>query len=267
MKNVVKFIILPFLGILLLILISCSNDDGITTVDNNDFWAEASFSFEQAVGDLTKLKLIGINGEAIITGVADLTEITVTGTRKVESDSQEDADDHLNDLSVELSLQGNVLRVETDQPNETQGRIYTVDYSIEVPDDFELDINNVNGVIEISNIMNLVDVDNTNGNVILNNVEGSVLIDLINGIVDGEITLPLNGLIDIYCVNGIINLDIPEDTSADFSASVTNGIIDIDDLELQDIETGSTFVNGTLGAGEGNIVLFLVNGNINVNGY
>jgi putative adhesin len=266
MKKELKKFLALFPMMIVILFIGCT-DDSFFNVDNNDYSAEESFLIEQLVGSLIELELRGINGEIEIAGVPDLETVTITGTRKVESDSQEDADEHLEDLSVRVRTIGNKLLVETIQPEDNQGRNYTIDYTIEIPQDFELEIQNVNGTVSIENIINLVSVDNVNGNIVLNEITGSVLVDLVNGTINGEVTLPLNGLIDMRNVNGIVILNIPEDTSAMFAASVTNGNIDMNNLELQDVEVGSSFVNGTLGNGEGNIILSLVNGNIDVNGF
>ncbi|MFC1887208.1 hypothetical protein ACFLYK_00190 [Candidatus Cloacimonadota bacterium] len=262
----IKKLLVFFQVMVVLFIIGCT-EDGIFNVDNNDYSAEEPFSIEQLVGELVELELRGINGEVTITGVPGLDTITITGIRKVESDNQEDADEHLDDLSVDVQLIGNKLMIETIQPDETHGRNYTVDYVIEVPQDFELEIHNVNGIVSIGSIVNMVLVDNVNGNVILTEITGNVLVDLVNGTINSEVNLPLNGLIDMRNVNGIIVLNIPEDTSAVFAASVTNGNIDLNNLDLHDAEIGSTYVNGTLGDGEGNIILSLVNGNIGVNGF
>ena len=68
------------------------------------------------------------------------------------------------------------------------------------------------------------------------------------------------GLAPVVLVGGLF-------TSAQFTSNVTNGSISLHNLYLQDSETGTTYANGTLGDCEGNIILFLVNGIINVTGY
>ena len=102
MKNGFGFITLIFP--ILFCLFSCADDNGITLVNNNDFSAEADFAYEQEIGELTELDLNGINGEVEITGISDLETITVSGIRKVESDSQSDADDHLEDIQVIMEV-------------------------------------------------------------------------------------------------------------------------------------------------------------------
>ena len=93
------------------------------------------------------------------------------------------------------------------------------------------------------------------------------MIDLVAGTIEGEVTLPLNGAIDMKTVTGDINLVIPVNTSAEFSAAVNIGSISDSNLVLQNEVRTATFLSGTLGSGQGTITLETeVIGNISVSG-
>lgn len=68
-------------------------------------------------------------------------------------------------------------------------------------------------------------------------------------------------------VNGNISLSIPDDTSAELLAQVTNGNISTSGLVLQNQVVTGTSLRGTLGAGDGQITLGTVNGNITATGF
>lgn len=76
-----------------------------------------------------------------------------------------------------------------------------------------------------------------------------------SGTLDSEITLPVDGTIDLHTVNGNINLAIPADTSAELSAHVIFGSISVSTLLLQNETSTSDFLIGTLGDGQGTITL------------
>lgn len=81
-------------------------------------------------------------------------------------------------------------------------------------------------------------------------------------------TLPLNESIDLSVTNGGLQLHIPTSTSAEFSASLDGtGEITVSNLNITDYLVLSQSHTGTLGNGEGSIVLSTVNGNIEVIGF
>ena len=240
---------------------------GSSSSKNNDFEAEEPFSFEVDVVNQTQLRLQGINGEIDITGIGGANSVIITGVKRVGSYSIQDAEEHLDELEVNVQDLVNEIFVETVQPQNTGGRDYVVDYTITLPNNFEVQVANVNGLITLDSINNNVIVDNVNGQVTLIEIMGSASVNVVNGEIESEVTLPLDGTIDLNTVNGNINLDIPTNTSAEFSANVTNGNINISNLVLQNEVITPTSVTGTLGNGEGEISLDTVTGKINVSGF
>ena len=115
------------------------------------------------------------------------------------------------------------------------------------------------------NFMN-VSVFTINSKTSLNTILGSVYIKQSSGEVEGNITLPLNGTIDMSLTNGQIKLEIPQNTSASYSANTVNGSISLSNLILDNIVDTSNSMQGTLGNGQGIISLKTANGNIQVSG-
>ncbi len=80
-------------------------------------------------------------------------------------------------------------------------------------------------------------------------------------------TPPASGTIDFANGNGNLTLDVPTDVSAELEATVTSGTISLTNLTLQNEVSSPTSLTGTLGAGEGQITLGTVNGNIAISGF
>jgi len=226
-----------------------------TPISDLDFESSDSFSEEIDVENHTRMRLHGINGEISITGVSGADSVVISGTKRVESNSIQDANRHLENITVDVQSSANEVLVETIQPPSTWGRQYSVDYTITLPTYMEVQLDTVNGDITIQSMDNDIAVDHTNGNVSLTEIAGSTEVDLVNGTIDSEVVLPLGGTIDLYTVNGNINLDIPEDTSADFEAEVNIGSITLSALVVQDEVIRSTSLTGILGSGQGTISL------------
>jgi DUF4097 and DUF4098 domain-containing protein YvlB len=253
-----------------LALVSCGDNGGTGVdgcVDNTNFSAEEDFYFRIDVVAQSQLSLVGINGSISILGVSGADSVTISGTKRVRSESTEDAEEHLMLLEVNISdLQGEVL-VSTSQPSPSYCRSYEVDYEIAIPEDFEVAIENVNGSITIDSIENDIDVAGVNGNVSLDDAVGSASVMIVNGQIDATVTLPADGTVGFFVSNGGISLSIPQSTSASFYASVTNGNITLTNLTPTGGVITPTLVTGTLGDGDGDISLAVTNGNIAATGF
>ena len=270
MKNTRIKLSIAILLITCIFGLSCGKDkvvDSGENVSNTDFVAKESFSFAVGVVDHARLRLEGINGSVTITGESQSDSVIITGEKRVGSENIEDAQEHLQVLEVKVQDLGDAVLVKTVQPEKTYGRSYVVDYTISLPRSLEVLADNVNGTVIIGSLNNLVFVNNVNGQITFNEIFGNAFANLVNGRIEGEVTLPSDGTINMAVVNGNIDLDIPVNTSAEFSAIVTNGTISVFGLHLQDLVSTPTSLRGTLGGGQGAISLITVNGNITVSGF
>jgi DUF4097 and DUF4098 domain-containing protein YvlB len=261
----------PIPGVILtlllgLLLFTACDDDSVTKVRNTDFFAEEPFSFALERETQTGLRLEGINGRIEVTGIPGADSIAVTGVRRVESESTEDAEEHLAQLEVEVARSGTNVLVRTIQPEDSAGRTYIVDYVISVPEDFGIDIATINGDVTVGSIKNNTSVHCVNGRIRADAIEGSAEMDLTNGQIDVSMRLPPTGQIYMRVTNGTIDLDIPADTSAEFRATVVNGDITTMNLSISHQTQGPGYLTGRLGDGQGGIRLDVVNGTIAVRG-
>lgn len=240
-----RLILVP--SLLGLILASGCGGSSSGFVDNRP-WAEEPFSFNESVGTQTALQLQGVSGTIEVTGTPGATSIAITGVKRVQANTLEDATAHLAQLDVEVSSSANEVLVQTVQPKFSAGRNYIVNYTISLPQDFDCRILSVNGRIEADAI------------------HGSVFLRLVNGQITASVTLPSAGEIDMSLVNGNIDLRIPQTTSAQFSATVAIGSISLTNLSLSNETVTPNSRTGTLGGGDGTISLDAGNGTIAVRG-
>jgi hypothetical protein len=234
-----------------------------------EFTVEKTFEDEFPVENQITVNVEAINGDVVVTGQADAKRVIVTAQLYVSSDSPEDAELHLEDLDILVTVSTNEFLIQTVQPEENfNGRQYFVEYDIIVPNSFEVVTTQTNGTTAIFDIQNNVEISNENGDVLLLGVVGGVTADVENGRIEGTVVLPVNETIDLSVVNGGLELSIPTSTSAEFSATV-NGIgeIIVSYLDIMDSLSTGKSLTGTLGNGEGSIALSTVNGNIEVIGF
>jgi hypothetical protein len=233
-------------------LIICGPDE----VANQNFSAQAPIAIGINVVNHNELLLNGKQGNVSVSGLPGATSITVTGMKRVLSESVQDAQAHLQDLTVTAQDLTTSALLKTNQPQCDLGRGYIVDYTITLPDFFLVRINNNGGEVSIDSIDNEVSINNVAGTVTLTDIVGSAAINLVSGNIVAEIiSLPLNGTIQMKILTGDINLEIPTITSADFTARVFTGNITLTNLMLQSPVVTPNLVTGTLGTGQGNIDL------------
>jgi murein DD-endopeptidase MepM/ murein hydrolase activator NlpD len=266
MKAFARGVILPCAILSCFLLLACDDDGRPTKPRDTSFFAEDPFFFELEAGSRTTFKIDGINGTIQITGDPSATSVSVEGKRRVESDSVEDAENHLAVIKVENTTSDTEIRVRTDQPPDTQGRNYIVNYTVTLPQGMMIDAGNANGVVSVQSMKNRVSIDNANGDITMESIEGNALATLGNGSIVASVTLPLNGFIDLSVGNGDISLAIPQNTSAALSATVANGTVSVSNLDITNPVVTANSVSGTMGKGHGTITLTVANGTIAISG-
>jgi DUF4097 and DUF4098 domain-containing protein YvlB len=228
--------------------------------------AEEPFSFNVARETQTALRLEGISGTVEVTGTPGATSISVAGVRRVEADTLEDATAHLAELDVVVDSSETEVVVRTVQPKLSAGRNYIVNYTISLPQDFAVNVVNVNGDVTVRSVDGDVVVSCVNGQIHADAIAGNAILALVNGQITASVTLPLGGQIDMGLVNGNIDLQIPQTTSAQFAARVGIGSITLTNLSLSNETVTPGSRTGTLGGGDGTISLDVGIGTIAVRG-
>jgi len=283
--NVVASILL-FSGIFVL-MFSC--DDSTSTngdhAGNQNYTASENFSYMYGVASKTTIRLESITGSVEVTGRAGIDSISMSGERRVKSDSQADAEEHLVYLEIVIIESNDEIIIRTEQPDDAQGRGYEVDYFIDIPSNWEVVIDHITGNVSVEDIDAAIDIDTITGNMACTDCTGNIRADLTTGNmtfsdiranIDGDLTtgnidcamiLPEGGECNLELVTGSMYLSIPQTTSAMLTADVTTGSIVITNLELNNADVSDTHVTGMLGDGNGTINLDLVTGNIYIQGY
>jgi len=258
-----RLALLSLLGVLVLAP-SCSDD--VSGPDNDSVVTEP-FYYRFQVFEQVLLTVSGISGEITVTGSAWSDSIVVKGIKRVKSFSTDDALEHLDSLTVEVKNEAGVVSAETDQPDDSDGRVYEVDYEIIIPTDLAVTATGVNGSISIASVAKPITAQVVNGNIELEDIVASVSASVVNGRIEGDVTLPPAAVVSMGVVNGEVDIDIPTSTSAMFAANVVNGTVSVSNLTLTDIVSTPTSLTGKLGEGNGTIGLSVVNGTITARGF
>jgi hypothetical protein len=242
--------------------------DDSDNVDNTHYSASEPIYYASVAGSRTALNVNAINGPVTIQGEAGLDSIIITGVRRVESESTQDARDHLPDLLLILDPNSSsTFTVRTEQPHETHGRNYVVEYSIRIPLAWQVTVANINGDVTLDSLGGNAVVSEQCGSVHLWDVLANTDAQVTAGMIECRTVLSGTHRCALQTVTGDVHLWIPENTSADLSASVVIGSITLQGLTLHDSQVTPTHVHGTLGNGEGTIALVATTGAITVTGF
>ena len=194
-------------------------------IDNTNFSAKESFSYEFAVDKQEEFFIDAVNGTINIIGYENISDAKIWGERIVKSESESDAAAHLENLKVTVNNTIDNIYIQTKQPNESNGREYLVNYNLSVPKNWDVSINLVNGVVTIDSLNGDINLSLVNGDINLTAINGNSDVNITNGEVYSIMSLPENGVCEITAVNATIELQIPKTTSANFAAGVLNGIV------------------------------------------
>ncbi len=224
------------LVILILFTSSCGGDSTLSYEDVD--------SHTLTLTTQTELIIEDTNGSVTITG-SDTTDIlSCTISKKVTSNvSEDDARSHISDIEVTVNNDANTVKYEVAHPS-SDNISYEVNFDIVLP-------NNFNHTITLDN-----------GDITLQSATTTVNVDLLNGTCTADLFLSETCDVLISIGNGEIALTLPDSTNANLAASVVNGAISNTGLTFTDQQTSSTLFTGTLGTGNGNIALSVVNGHV-----
>ena len=225
------------------------------------------FAFTKSTAECSELSISNINGNITVIGVDDLTEVQISGSKIVRDESVEETKRHIGDIKIEIVESATMLAIKTSHPNSTGGRMYQVDYEIQVPSSWKLTVSNVNGNVTILNIKNTTKATITNGTLEARDIRGNVDGDVTNGTINAKVYLPENGSCVLGTLNGTIGFLVPRSVSAAAAATATNGTVWVSNLPLVLSSSSRTSISGTLGDGKGTIRLSTLNGTVQLTGF
>ncbi|MDB5032926.1 MAG: hypothetical protein JWQ98_167 [Chlorobi bacterium] len=207
-----------------------------------------NFTLKKDVAGRNWLALRNINGEVKVRGVDGLKEVKITGVKIVVDGSAADATKHLADISVDVAESADGLTVTTVQPDGQDSRDYMVNYTIEVPRDWKVTVDNTNGDVALAHIGNEVTVNVTNGSVETKDIAGNLRGEITNGDVRTDATLPEHGTCSIVTTNGRIVARLVVPPTATCQLETTNG-----DVSLEIPKNSSAGVSAESVAGDVNV--------------
>jgi hypothetical protein len=193
---------------------------------------DRSFSFTGS--DPHKLLVDNVSGFVHVTGYSGA-EVRVSVARHNGADSSAALADAKRDVKLDMSQQGNFVRLYTDGPfrnhdgvnyrgDDYYGYRVTLDYDIQVPPDTELVLKTINdGDIEVKKTSGDFTINGLNGGIDMQEVSGSGSVRTLNGPVKVTFTRNPAKASEFHSLNGSVEVHFQPGLSADLDFRTLNG--------------------------------------------
>ncbi len=275
------------------------------------YTGEESFQRTIPQQEATLLEVKNVNGNIQVSSwVGD--SVKIEAVKKVKTPNREKAEKWLKELEIQVVRSDKEISVKTISPRRKyhqgfwdflRGRRvrWSVDYTITVPVNLDLQLDTTNGNVEAGGVKGEVEAQSTNGNVRITEVEGSALGQSTNGSVkikdiEGDaIARSTNGSVELLGIvgsvqasttngsvkteitsaklekdchlsttNGSISVNLPADISVDIDARTTNGKVRVQLPVTIQGEINKRRLQGKINQGGPLLWVRTTNGNITV---
>jgi len=243
--------------------------------------AEGTVTEEVDATDIAEVTVETTRGDIDIRG-------SETDTVSLEGRKQAADEDDLEDVSVDIDRDGDVLRLSVDA--DVDGLLSwlrarpRVDLELVVPRDLAaLDLTSTNGDIDVQSVNSDVTAEVTNGDINLDLLTpGEVTADTTNGDVTLEVHSPADVTVgttngDVFveltddanvtveATNGDVEIELPATAEPELVFETTNGDLDVQGLNAWSIDAGGS-IETTVGAGTHRIAVETTNGDLLIRG-
>jgi len=208
------------------------------------------------------LEIKNVSGKIDVTAT-DGTTIEVEAVITAKAGSEESAKENLKDAEIKADASATRVRLETYYPKTR--RAIEVKYTVRVPRMVKLELENVNGSIELKGVQAGIRAETTNGSVKGRLLGGFVEASSTNGSVDVEMASVGSDGVRLETTNGGITLGLPADAKATLAARCVNGGVTVSDLPFEkDADNNRRKVDGKINGGGAPLKLETVNGGVRV---
>jgi DUF4097 and DUF4098 domain-containing protein YvlB len=184
---------------------------------------------------------------------------------RIEAERAATTERLLEKIEIDVSGEGDRVRVKTRLPRRWPlGTSGSVSYHVTLPRQARLELETVNGRVEVEGISGEVRASTVNGRVEITRTAGAIEASTVNGSIEVSYDeADADGHHSFSTTNGSVTLYLPADVSGRFEARTVNGSIRTDfPLEVKG-RIGKR-LEGRLGDGRGSYEIHTVNGSVKI---
>lgn len=236
---------------------------------------EERFDQRYDLGAGGSVAVSNVNG-AVLVKAWDGDQVRVEAVKKVKAGDRAAAREIMQKLRIDIERRGDHLEIDTELPRRENGLLdwvfgnqvnANVSYTISVPHSTDIEVDTVNGKIEVRGVAGRVVADTTNGGIHMSDVRGSVDAGTTNGGIEVALSeVAGDRAMRFSTTNGGIRLSLPRDVRASVEADTTNGGIDMEGLHADVRSHGRRHLKADVNGGGPRIELSTTNGGIRISG-
>jgi hypothetical protein len=218
------------------------------------------------------ISLDNTNGAVVIRAAAD-NRVHIHAIKHVESFHSDTLHSAMSSLKIEVTSDAAGLKILTRYPKQSEGFLswlsgdnanINVTYTLDVPRQSNLQVETVNGHIEVTDLAGNLKLDTTNGRIEVARCRGSIDAETTNGRIEAELLAVTGGRpMHFETTNGGISVKVPRTLAASIDASTTNGGITTE-LPVTSKDIHRHALRGTINGGGAELKLRTTNGSISV---
>ncbi len=181
---------------------------------------------------------------------------------QIDVEKKASSDEALKRIEIRVSDGRDYVDVSTHTPHGFFGG-HMVEYEIRVPRDVRVEVETVNGRIDLGGPLADTRAKTVNGSVEVAGVHGQVQAEAVNGRIEVEsASVAAADRYRLSTTNGTVELRLPRQVAGSFEASAVNGTISTDLPLRVEGRFGPKRLSGQVGSGGGRYELHTVNGTV-----
>lgn len=138
----------------------------------------------------------------------------------------------------------------------------SVQFTVRVPDGVHVNMQTVNGGVDIDDVSGMVEVKTVNGSIDARSTGGPVHAQTVNGSIAAAMSSLGGEDLRYSTVNGAITLELPANSNADLDISTVNGSVNTDFPVTVQGSISRKRLRGTIGSGGRELKASTVNGSV-----
>ncbi len=221
------------------------------------------------------VKIKNVNGKIFVESW-EKDKVDIFADIEVKASHSRDAERFMDKVSIKIDRNADEIYIRPDHPKVNGHGFFDsifdhkqptvrVDFSIKVPENAKVDLNSVNGSVEVVNIGGRAELSTVNGKVVAKQMHNTVEAKTTNGGINVEFDdARLTDNMFFHTVNGSIKLYVPQNISADVDISTVNGGVHTDFPLTVKGKWGPKSIKGTINGGGKCINLETVNGSVSL---
>lgn len=220
----------------------------------------------------TSLSVSNVNGPVVVSSW-DRPQIRLIAEKRVRAGSEAAAAEGLEKLKIVIEHRDGALHIHTRHPRRDDGGILhwlagndvnaSVSYELTVPRHLDIDLETVNGAVNVAGVNGHLRLETVNGRIQVNESAGGIEASTVNGSIEAELRQVSSREMSFGTVNGGVTIALPSSVRADLDVRTLNGSIE-SQLPVTTTASSRRHLRGQINGGGPSVEVRTTNGDVTI---